>query len=537
MTNGSLKNERVWRKIISVNRRLVTKSQGPAVFTVVSGNTQDATYWHDQFERKSRSLFRADGDAQVVSVCEAQPKGNFLGTFNAWSHTHRLPQSRSAVGMMSMVFGMGKRLSPFTQALGNRKAALLTPFKSTSDGEYLCTADLSTLHSNVIVSYLARNTFCGQVVKWGDEILLPGMCWEPADCRFGDVDAIRFISKIEPTEELAREKEWIVFDPSSRLMMYEYSRQPLPSLLGRLRRQEGSAIGVNLGSFAISTTFLDAGLDILGSALLDATISADWDPYVWMALFCNNEREWLAEADFERSRGARTLAALERRFPEFYSTIAKLRMSIEQRTGRPFQVGVLDFGEVFWADHGLHTTFRRSLERLTEDSESGATARELFGVTHERDRNRNIVTGSRLPVGADVRDSVIVDSIISEKAVLRNAVVVNSRIRKAVVPHGGSVLFCAADEVVFDGARAVAFRSLGRKLVLPEGGRHTTLLLQTGIEDMWGNEAIIDYSGDTYQSPILGNRSSYAEAGEFMSRIEGQALEMRWRELWSTWLC
>jgi hypothetical protein len=220
----AVENARVWRKVISDNHLLVIKSQGPAVFTVVSGNTQDAEYWGHEFKRKSSSLFRSAGDVHVISVCEGEPKGNFLGTFNAWAQTCRVPSAKSSVGLTSMVFGMGKRLSPFTQALGNRKAALPTPYRSRSE-EWLCTADVSNLQSNVIVSHLARNGFSGQVIKWGDEILLASEDWEGAHFRFGEVDAIRFISQVQPTEELAREKEWILFEDASRLMTREYSRQ------------------------------------------------------------------------------------------------------------------------------------------------------------------------------------------------------------------------------------------------------------------------------------------------------------------------
>jgi hypothetical protein len=261
--------------------------------------------------------------------------------------------------------------------------------------------------------------------------------------------------------------------------------KPLPSLLDRLKRQEGLAIGVNLGSFAISTTFLEVGLEVLGPVLLDSTISADWDPYVWMALFCKDEEEWRTEGKLEEACGVHALATLEKRFSQFYLTIEKLRKSIERRTGRTFKVAVLDFGHVFWADHGLHTTLRRSLERLTEDSDQGQTARELFGVPHHRDRNGNVVVRSHLPGSADVRNSVLIDSIISENAVLRNAVVVNSRMRKALLPHGGVVLFSAADELTFEGPGAVALRSLVGKIIFPEGGRHTTLLLPAGPEQMY----------------------------------------------------
>jgi hypothetical protein len=45
----------------------------------------------------------------------------------------------------------------------------------------------------------------------------------------------------------------------------------------------------------------------------------------------------------------------------------------------------------------------------------------------------------------------------------------------------------------------------------------------------------VDYGGDTYAQPILGNRLSFEEAGEIMSRIGGQELEDRWYCAWQGW--
>jgi hypothetical protein len=52
---------------------------------------------------------------------------------------------------------------------------------------------------------------------------------------------------------------------------------------------------------------------------------------------------------------------------------------------------------------------------------------------------------------------------------------------------------------------------------------------------MISNESILTYSGDNYAEPILGNRLSFQQAGELMSRIDGRELERRWLHAWQGW--
>ena len=89
--------------------------------------------------------------------------------------------------------------------------------------------------------------------------------------------------------------------------------------------------------------------------------------------------------------------------------------------------------------------------------------------------------------------------------------------------------------MAFTGAHGVAFRSVGAEITVPEGGRHTSLLLDQGPESMISNESVVDYSGENYTEPILGNPLSFQEAGEIMSELDGRELEQRWHEAWRNW--
>jgi hypothetical protein len=88
------------------------------------------------------------------------------------------------------------------------------------------------------------------------------------------------------------------------------------------------------------------------------------------------------------------------------------------------------------------------------------------------------------------------------------------------------------DRLDFLGPNGIAFRAVGNEIAIPEGGRYTSLLLRGGTEGMVSNESVLDYSGDNYTKPILGNPLSFEEAGASMSRIDGQELERYWLRAW-----
>jgi hypothetical protein len=352
-----------------------------------------------------------------------------------------------------------------------------------------------------------------------------------------DIDAIRFVWKTDITEDLAREKEWVVFDEQTSLMRYQFSRQDRHTLENRISQLgAGVQVGVNLGSLAVSYPFLDAALEVLGEDILAPEKWANWDPYAWIALCCRDESEWREEAAQEDRVGKTGIRQLEARFPDFYPKVAQLRALLESRTGRPLAVIVLDFGETFWVDLGLHLTLRRTMDALTADSDQGRATREMFGLPHERDRRGNIVVRSQVPESADIRDSVIVNStIVDAKSVVHGAVIVGSKLESPQLPHGGCALFCAAEGIHFTGPHGIAFRSIGSQITLAEGGRYTTLLLPDGPVAMVSNESVLDYGGDNYAEPILDNPISFQRAGEMMASMEGQELERRWLQAWQDW--
>jgi hypothetical protein len=406
--------------------------------------------------------------------------------------------------------------------------------KAAQSGIFLRTVDLANLSANSWIRHLANCNFKGMIVKWGDEAVIPGVDWDAKPRDLSNVDAVRFVWKTKITEDLAREKEWVVIDPATGFMKQQLSRQDLATLKQRIALLgDGVEVGVNLGSLAISYPFLDTALEVLREDVLEPSKWANWDPYAWIALCCQDEAQWRAEAAHEERLGGTGIRELEARYPDFYPKLAGLRGALESRTGRPLAIGVVDFGETFWVDLGLHLTLRETMDALVTDSDRGRATRELFGIPHNRDKNGNIMVRSSFPPPAAIRDSVLIDSVIRDhNSVIQRGVVVGGRHGWLSMPQGGSALFCAADRMEYSGPHGVAFRSLGREITVAEGGRHTSMMLPDGPTDMVSNESVLDYSGDNYAQPILGNAISFEDAGRIMSALDGRDLETRWLHAW-----
>jgi hypothetical protein len=85
----------------------------------------------------------------------------------------------------------------------------------------------------------------------------------------------------------------------------------------------------------------------------------------------------------------------------------------------------------------------------------------------------------------------------------------------------------------FNGPHAIAFKSIGDKLQLGEGDRATCLFYTQGSMEMRSNESLINYEGENYSKPVLGNSISFEEATRRMSEEDTRLVERRWLDRWS----
>lgn len=514
-----------WIDSIHHNRALIQGAGQTDLAVIVSGSPLDSAFWAREAEAVKTDTLREDGGIAIVSLTEERPLGNFLGTVNAWRQIPPGQRPASGVSLMSMVFGQGKRFSPFTQALGNRKAAFPTPLRGSRSGRYLRTGDLATLYSNSWLEQLRSGGFNGSLIKWGDEAVIPGAVWSTGRNDFSGVDLIRFVWKTEPTETLAREKEWFVIDNETGLIERLIPRQSLETLQEELRGYEGRryATAVNLGSVAASYHFLNLATEVF-SGMLDGSRLADWDPMTMFLLLGGNGTGAAAQA---------ALQAAESRCPGLRETVSGLRGRSERELGRPLRAAFIDFGDALWVDLGLHSTLRKTLETLTQESPAGAAMRAFFDIPAGRDSNGNILVDSAIPAGADIRNSVIIDSTIQDaKSVVHSGVIAGSRHDQIRMPDGGASLFSAIRHLEFAGPRGIVFRTVADRLSIPEGGRHAMLFLDSGAIPMVSLEDM-SLDGPNYAEPVPGNAISFQEAGRLAAAMDGGRLEENWRRAWA----
>lgn len=505
-----------WQRVIDANARVIEQSSGPGFVVIVSGTQEDRAFWKERATNLAADLFREDGRVRVASITEDIPRGNFLGTLDAWLQV-RDDADLARSGLMTMVFGEGRRLSPFTQALGNRKPAFPTPAVSRSADVYLNAAELAMRHTASWTDAMNRGGFRGLLIKWGDEALVPEHEWPSFD--FHRVDAIRFVSIVEPTETTAREKEWLVIDPATNEVLSELPRQDQESLLARIAeaRAAGLQVGVNLGSLGASYDFLNVAGEVLRSALPENT-RLDWDPFVWMALLCRTEEEWVQQSNLTGAAGD-ALRGIIARVPDFPVLLRGIRERLEKQTKRPFRVVACDFGEALWIDFGLHAAAWRALMMLVGDHGEASIARSLFMISELPDGRRNTIVQSEISPDANVTNSVVIGSTIGAGSTIRDAVIVGSTLGSADIRAGGAILFTEASCVHVRAGRAIVFGWRGQSLDVAEGDRVAMVQSESGPVEVRSNESLAQYDEAAFSQKVFGNRISFAEATALARRF------------------
>jgi hypothetical protein len=507
---------------------LCEASEGPRHVVVVSGSENDREFWLAAVRTTAVDVFRRDGSTEINSVAERQRKGNFLGTLHAWKTAAREFGEVPPLALVTMVFGKGKRLSPFTQTLGDRKSAFPSPRLGEMSQTYLNAADISNLYTNLWFDHLRRGGFRGILVKWGDEAIVPSARWTVEPGAFATADAVRFVWVTEPDATLASQKDWIVVDAAGD-MRQMITRQPERELHAELATYTGSRIGVNLGSLAVSHQLLDAAEQTF-RAELESDCWIDWDPFIWMALYTESAADWQRVREREAARGSNTLAALEARVRDFHSRVQEMRQRLEAGTGRPLRVATLDFGNAFWLDFGLQRTLRVMFSRLTEASEEGRLLRVLFGLPEERDGEGNVVVRSFVAPGARLESSVVIDSHIhSDASVLAGALVVSSHLGEVVMRDGGALIECDAERVIARGPNALAFRVVEEVIDLSEGDRLSELWVRPAARTLRSNESISDADA-TYDRPVMENEISFDQASQAAGSTDWRDQLVMWSE-------
>jgi len=162
---------------IEYAHRLTRESDSVKIVAVVSGSDVDRDNWEEMLSGSKDHLFNADGSTVLLSFREKagqkEKEGNMLGTLLAYRKLRKsFPAYRSHVAMLGMLFGRGERMSPITQALGDRKpGVVVTPGIERINGvrRGYTAIEEGMMYFTPVAKYLEKRGFRGVLDKWGDE--------------------------------------------------------------------------------------------------------------------------------------------------------------------------------------------------------------------------------------------------------------------------------------------------------------------------------------------------------------------------------
>jgi len=478
---------------------------------IVTGGGDSTDVWR-------RVLGQTLTDGESVRVLQEHGrKGNFLGALQACDRLRGEDGALRAIEQLVMFVGAGSRLSPVTQALHNMKAALRLPSGHEGSGT-LTVGEAAVRSSAPWIRALRAGGFDGIVIRWGDEIMIPSTDLTARAGEFADVDAVRFGYYARPTELLASQKEWLLTDERGDVYA-ELPRQPLERLLGHVSRYRSvKALHVNLGSFAISYDLLDALGQAFGDLIGPDDVAANWDPYVWMALHSSTRIEWEADCRGGRSEVPRDFAELVEAIPDFWRRVQSAKSALAERTGRAFASRVFDFGDPYWFDAGNHAALRGGLGDVFGSGRDGETLRAFLGLPEGLSRGASLIRDSRIEPGAEIRNSIVIDSTVSHaESFAERSIVLSSELGRLRADPGSVVIECACPMLEVDGPEGFAIRLDSSAHVR---GDEVTAGLRTPDGPLrlshFGPSVIVD--GERYESRLWANPISFKAASDLVAQ-------------------
>ncbi|MBW2731085.1 MAG: hypothetical protein JRH20_01760 [Deltaproteobacteria bacterium] len=515
-------------------RELISASQGPRQVIAIT-NGGDGPIVAERLQGVAQEIFRADGSTHVFAHEERTRRGQLLGLLDAQQAVQAQGFKPEGVALGIMLPGKGTRLSPLTQRLHGIKPFLPMLIRRQAASPWLSGASASLFSWALVAHHLESMGFSGVAWKWGDEPQIPALDLGALGLDLSHTDALRFGCEITITEDLARNKEWLLRDAESAELKLQVRRRSRSELLSRFELADtpkAKAL-VHIGSPALSYVFLEEAQRTFG----EMKGWLDVDGYLFEAL-THEEDAWQAEA--ARDPGLRKL--LDER-PDFYEKVRELKARLEQRRGRALSIKVIDFGAgLYWGDIGQLAKARDGYLQLLDVGPEGSFARQLAAVAEStRDPQGNLVIGEcRVPMDGSVRDSLIIESVIEGTAQIEGSVIVDSRLQGVQATR--AVAFeCTCHDLALDQG-AFAFRAVGDAIKVAAEHVLTTLPvdptdLEQGLEHLIWDSRKDPGTPEAYEEAHAPNRLSFAEKFAQMRQREvtpdaiEAAIDARYRTL------
>ncbi len=538
---------------IDAARKFSEGNDSVKIVAVVSGSETDKNAWQKRLSEVSRRLFNSDGSTFILSLQEKIGKktreGNFLGTLLAYRYIKEAAVSkkipyRDRLALIGMLFGRGERMSPITQAKGCRKPAIeVTPAKG--DSLFLAKKRLSPFaftaieealfYFTPVARYIEKRGFRGVLNKWGDETEVASRDLtkdpSPEEDMTGH-DVIKIISTVEITDELARQKDWVVFDDKNN-MIAQLSRNDKDVLIKRLKKMgikpydDGKYYaGISLGPVAVSYEVLDIALEIFEPEIETDGVRIDFDPYFLMALAMDEKDIAVWEKKSCRDEGIKELIKM---VPDFFQKVQRIKKTFKEKHRRDLNLKTFDMGrDTYWADIGQHSAMRDKFLTLLDDGDKGVCARKIADLPLESDDEGNIIVNSELSPHVTVKNSVIVNSKVRGYGCVKNSVILDSEFKDLEATGAFAVRSVRRGKTVLKDKSGL-YESLGAEdLCLDVASRGASVLTSKGKVDMKVAEGTdLRDKANTYDVPVFGNDISFLDAYNEMFGISMEELEQR----------
>jgi len=532
------------------------------IAVVVSGSEVDQENWQERLDRTSSNVFNPDGSSLVLSLQEKigdkTREGNFLGTLLAYRHIKKAADKagipyKDYVTMIGMLFGRGERMSPITQAEGDRKPAIsVTPATMEIKGREgsLAAIEEALLYFTPVVQYLEKRGFRGVLDKWGDETEIasidltrgPG---EGESLAQQDVMKVISVLKLDDiTDPQAVEKDWVIFDEDGNMLaQVSRNKNGADALRKDLKAKMGEFgidldyVGISLGPVAVSYDVLDIASEVFAEEIEKEGIYFDFDPYFLMALAMEDDpAKW--DAAVKADKGLQKLVDM---VSGFFGKVQNIKKIFREKHGRDLNLKILDLGgNVYWADIGQHSAMREKYLALNDKGARGVIARKVANIPGVRDENGNIIVDSEISPDVKVKDSVIVNSKITGKGTITGSVIMDSELDNVKITDAFAVRSARLGNTVLE-KKCGIYNSLGvNDLTLKTiekiedgetktyGMRHISVLTSKGKIDMEVAENTdLRDKKNTYNVPIFGNDISFEDAYNEMFGVSMEELERR----------
>lgn len=423
------------------NVALMTAEMGYDITIICTSDAHQAAFWIDKLESAKGTIVPAA--STVVAVDEdwtGGGAGNFLGTLYAWSKACALlaEQGRDLKaeldgGASVALFhtaGKGTRLAPLPGGENNNKPGVKLPVPGAS----------SILECVIRQTGAYAKSRGGRLsVFWGDQIFVPSIAATYTPRHHADIlCALGPMPDAEEWQSRGLQSYGLIASDKEGSVLAQLEKVSHADATQRLSKFESvDRVGMSLGSFSLSATFLATLMSGFSVELSSKTGKMDSDPHLWMALTLDPD----AYAAMMVQKGEFAEAAAR----EHHARVASIIEGLDMSAAGLF--GAVDVGMQFsiW-DYGQLKFYRTNALLLTDDSEDACLARNFFGIKEEA----RITPDSQL--GACEIDAA---SVVSSTQCASGRITAST------------ICGCSASEIQADGA--VLVNVCSKKIVAPRG--------------------------------------------------------------------